>query len=105
MLLSIIVLQAVAGPPRPESDRAPDGARPECLTGPAPVSDIVVCAREPRENYRITMPDMIAEEKDGMPKADFRLFGQTRAKITGEQKGIAPGAISNRAMVKITLPF
>ncbi|MBU3076405.1 hypothetical protein [Sphingomonas quercus] len=101
MLLSVMLFQAVAGPPRPEpAPRAK--AQADCPAGPGAEGDIIVCAHR-REGFRIGAQDVANEEKS-LPKADFRLFGQSRLKISGEQKGVG-GFTSNRAMATIAIPF
>lgn len=64
--------------------------------------DIIVCASRDKQEYsRVTAEETPPE---GMPKAEFGLFGKVRGKVNTEQVGVG-GFPSNRAKVTITVPF
>lgn len=98
----VIALQAsaVAGPPLdvPRNLRAADACKPD----PADPDAIVVCARRD-EPYRLGRLPQRAEEP-AIPRAETTLLGKTKLAVEGEQAGVG-GFVSNRAMVRLKIPF
>ncbi len=99
MLMTLVFVQAVAGPflpaaPRPRSDK------------PCPVvagsTDVVVCGRND-DRYRLrTMPQ--EEERLAIPKAETHI-GNTALAAETEQVMLAGGQQSKRLMVRWKVPL
>ena len=66
-----------------------------------PPAAIMVCARRPAVTD-IPIKAMPLEET--LPKAEFKLFGKVRGKVSGEQGNVGP-IPTNRAMVTMSVPF
>lgn len=94
----VVGLQAVAGPPALDlkAFRAPRPCRP-----PAPGEDIVVCARTGDEFRLKPLPPKTSEA--ALPKAEV---GVGSAKVSAEtEQGSVGGFPSNRAMIRLKMPF
>ena len=68
----------------------------------AEAGDIVVTGR--RRDHRLH-EGLRETEESTLPRAETGLFGKVRGSIEGEQEVLAGGAVSNRAMVKLKIPF
>ena len=100
ILLFMAALQAFAGPPAPVVPHAAPVA-PTCPTSPDP-DDVVVCAGDP-DRFRLKpLPPRVAGPV--LPKAETRVFGN--AKVAAETEAASVGGfVSNRAMVRLKVPF
>lgn len=98
----VVALQAsaVSGPPLdvPRKLRATNACKPDAADPDA----IVVCARRD-EPYRLKPLPQRADDP-AIPKAETTLLGKTRLAVEGEQAGVG-GFVSNRAMVRLKIPF
>lgn len=63
--------------------------------------EIVVTARR-RDEQRL--PPLPATKEEALPRAETGIVGTLRGGVTLEQQQL-PGAVSNRAMMKLKLPF
>jgi len=104
VVLMVIGLQAgtaAAGPPTPLP-------APIRIVRPCPSSDeggdVVVCAR-PGEADRYRLKPLPATAAgDALPRAEMRVFG--KAKVSAETEAASVGGfVSNRAMVRLKVPF
>lgn len=103
MMFLLLLAQAAALPPSLDFDLARlVPAKRSCTTGTAPTGgEIVVCARKK------VATDIPVKERPVellLPKAEFKLFGQVRAKVDGQQGNVGP-IPTNRAMVTMSVPF
>ena len=109
-MIVLIVLAAqtgaVAGPPAPLPARLPARVR---ITRPCPApeedgGDVVVCGRSANaERYRFR-PLPTEAERTTLPRARTRVFGN--ATMSGETEAASVGGfVSNRAMVRLKVPF
>jgi hypothetical protein len=103
MMFSLLLAQAAASSPVLDFDLAKLApTKPSCNAGAAPPGgEIVVCARKNVETD-IPVKDRPAELL--LPKAEFKLFGQVRGKVAGQQGNVGP-IPTNRAMVTMSVPF
>lgn len=100
MMLAALLLQAAAGPPAERTRIAPPA--PACGTT-APDGEVVVCAT-PQETFRLrALPQRYDADAPALPKAETRVGGATIA-AEGEAAGVG-GFVSNRAMVRLKVPF
>jgi hypothetical protein len=100
MLLFILVAQVAASSPAVDFDLAKLApVRPGC-NGAIPGGEIIVCAK--RRATDIPIKALPVEPL--LPKAEFKLFGQVRGKISGERGSVGP-IPTNQAMVTMTVPF
>ncbi|AYJ86466.1 hypothetical protein D3Y57_11430 [Sphingomonas paeninsulae] len=77
-------------------------ATPGCNSETAAASgEIIVCAKR-RAPDDIPVKAMPVEEL--LPKAEFKLFGKLRGKISGEQGNVGP-IPTNRVMATVSVPF
>lgn len=92
-LALVMTLQASIGP-------SPDGV-PTCE---ASALEIVVCgkARDP-DRYRLKPMEPMASSAP--PRAEWELGGGVRAGVAASQVPMPQGAVSNRVMVTVKLPF
>ncbi|CAN5213795.1 hypothetical protein BH09PSE3_BH09PSE3_02950 [soil metagenome] len=100
MLLYLLAAQVAASSPAMDFDLgklAPP--RPGCNA--ASGGEIIVCAKR-RVPTDVPMKAIPVEPL--LPKAEFKLFGQVRGKIAGEQGNVGP-IPTNRAMVTMSVPF
>jgi CTP:molybdopterin cytidylyltransferase MocA len=74
------------------------------LARPAEESDETIVVTGRRRNHRLKA-DLAETEAPLLPRADVGLFGSVRAAAEVEQSVLEGGAISNRAMVKLQIPF
>jgi hypothetical protein len=71
---------------------------------PAATDDtIVVTGRRRGLGLRMTMTE--SQKEPLLPKAEIGILGNVRASTEVEQSALANGAISNRVMVKVKVPF
>jgi hypothetical protein len=64
--------------------------------------EIVVCGKAETDNDRNIVG--LPPSHEGLPKAEFGIVGNVRAKIAG-QKGSVGNIPTNRAMITVTVPF
>lgn len=98
MLLFLLMAQLAA--PTLDFDLAKLArAKPGCNAGSSG-GEIVVCAKRRATD----IPIKAVPVEPLLPKAEFKLFGQVRAKVSGEQGSVGP-IPTNRAMVTMSVPF
>ncbi len=98
---ALLMLQAAATTATVPDERLLHPVPPrQCEAG---ASDILVCARD-QDTYRLhgAGPEI---EPILPPKAEWRLFGDTKMGVHGVQRNIAPGVEAPAAMVTVTVPF
>lgn len=95
--LLLILLQSVAGPVL--DDPRLRVVKPRCA--PAENGDVTVCAR-PQSDRLPRLPERYQE--GALPKAEATVFGDAKVGIETEQ-GSVGGIPSNRAMVRLKIPF
>lgn len=103
MMFALLLAQAVASSPALDFDLAKlASGRPACGAGAAsPGGEIVVCARKKAAT------DIPVKERPVellLPRAEFKLFGQVRGKVGGQQGNVGP-IPTNRVMVTMSVPF
>jgi hypothetical protein len=99
--LALLLLQvaAASGPALPDS-RPPDpSAQKDCRPD---AKEIVVCAKD-KDAYRLPKIGP-AMETPMLPKAEWKLFGDAKMNVHGEQRGFG-GMSAPAAMATITIPF
>lgn len=103
MATLLLLLQvAVAGPP---GDRPPRPPAPAAACGtPDGRGEIVVCARTAEEHRLKRLPERYDADAAALPRAETGFIGRSRLAVETEQAGVA-GAPSNRAMMRLKLPF
>jgi hypothetical protein len=103
MLLLILSAQAAVTLPALDFDLARQpAAKPGCDAGSSAAGgDIVVCAKR---HAATDIPIKALPVEELLPKAEFKLFGQVRGKISGERGNVGP-IPTNRAMVTLSVPF
>jgi hypothetical protein len=106
----VLLLQAAAPAPGPASAPAahqlPRIVLP--LVGPAPCNgngdEVVVCGRRDPYRYRLKpLPDQ--QEAAALPKAETTLFGNVKGSATVDKQQMPQGAVSNRVMLHLKMPF
>jgi hypothetical protein len=98
--LALLLLQvATAGGPTLSEKTTDPGPQKDCH---ADTKEIVVCAKD-GDAYRLPKvgPSL---ETPMLPKAEWKLFGNTRMNVHGEQRGFG-GMSAPAAMATITVPF
>jgi hypothetical protein len=100
--LALLLLQvaAASGPALPDS-RPPDpSAQKDCRPD---AKEIVVCAKD-KDAYRLPKigPSL---ETPMLPKAEWKLFGNAKMNVHGEQRAIPGVGSAPAAMATITIPF
>lgn len=103
MMFLLLLAQAASPSPALDFDLARFvPAKPACNTATAPPGgEIVVCARKK------VATDIPVKERPVellLPKAEFKLFGQVRGKVAGQQGNVGP-IPTHRAMVTMSVPF
>ena len=102
MLVGLLLLQAVAGPPLPpELRRRPPRATMPCPVQTDPDGDIVVCAR-PTDQRLATLAEPVQP-----PRSDplsFRLPGGGRGNVHAIRTEL-PGASGQGVAVTLRIPF
>jgi hypothetical protein len=97
--LLLLQLATASGPQLPDK-RPPDTApQKDCRTD---THEIVVCARD-KEAYRLPKVGPTVEGTL-LPKAEWRLFGDAKMNVHGEQRAVG-GFTAPAAMATITIPF
>ena len=71
---------------------------------PAPTANEIIVTGHRRED-RGLQPLTAFSQEQGLPRAETSIGGNLRAGIVAEQKTLGGGVISNRAMVKLKIPF
>lgn len=66
-------------------------------------SQIVVCARD-RDAYRLPAIGPVPAPGDQLPRAEWRLFGNTKVGVSAAQRSVG-GFSAPAAMVTVTVPF
>jgi hypothetical protein len=102
--LALLMLQVAAATTAPSS--GPD----ERLLQPVPPkhcdgssSEIVVCAKD-QDAYRLHAVGPDIEPTGTLPKAEWRLFGDTKMGVHADQRSVG-GFSAPAAMVTVTVPF
>jgi hypothetical protein len=67
--------------------------------------EIVVCAERDDARYRLQPLPELADEPDGLPRAETALFGKVKASADLDSEELQQGQISKRLMLRFTLPF
>jgi hypothetical protein len=73
---------------------------PRCQ--PVSGEEIVVCGRPDSQRIR---EQPAPAEATAIPRAEWRLSEKTKLSLDGESAGLAGGATSNRAMVRLKIKF
>lgn len=101
----LLMLAQAAGTPPPAAP-ASEALAPidfDLRTVKPATDEIVVTARRQDDQRMPPLTAYVAEE--ALPRAETGLFGNVRGAITAEQHALPGGVISNRAMVKLKVPF
>jgi hypothetical protein len=103
MLLFLLLAQLTAGSPPLDFDLAKlPAAVAACSSATKPVvGEITVCAKR---RVATDIPIKAMPEAPMLPKAEFKLFGKVRGKVSGEQGNVGP-IPTIRAMVTMSVPF
>ena len=101
-MLVLLVLQAVSGPPAPVPERRSSSDYRPCPRGSD--NEVVVCARPPDEFRLKPLPDRYVQPA-GPPRAEMRVFGDSKLSLDAEQGADAQGGAINRAMVRLKIPL
>lgn len=98
MLAAWMIIAQVASAPPLEIDFDLKTVKPADCAGAA--GEIVVCARRQRDLRLAPLPPTL----DALPRADVRLPGGATGQVRLDKK-VFPGAVSNRVMAGVRLPF
>ncbi len=102
MLVGLLLLQAVAGPPLPpELRRRPARPTMPCPVQTDPDGEIVVCGR-PTDQRLATLPEPV--QLPGGDPLSFRLPGGGTGNVHGIRTEL-PGGIGQGAAVTLKIPF
>jgi hypothetical protein len=103
MLLLIVMAQAAVAQSAADFDLGKMVSSKRGCAGSDATSggEIVVCAKRHAEPDAPISQMPVAEL---LPKAEFKLFGKVRGKISGERGNVGP-IPTNRAMVTMSVPF
>ena len=101
-MLVLLVLQAVSGPPAPAPEKRPSSDYRPCPRGDD--DEVVVCARSPDEFRLEPLPDRFVQPSV-LPRAEMRVFGDSKISLDAEQGADAQGGAINRAMVRLKIPL
>jgi hypothetical protein len=97
--LLLFQLAATSGPLLPDASTAPTVSQRDCAPD---ARQIVVCAKD-RDTYRLPKTGP-AIEAPLLPKAEWRLFGDAKMGVHGEERSVG-GWSAPAAMATITVPF
>ena len=86
-----------------EFDLAALARRERCSGGEA--ADILVCGRRPDGDVGYPMDEMARRYRTEPLVAETRLFGAAMGDVHVESAPLARGAVSNRVMVRVRIPF
>jgi hypothetical protein len=96
----LFILQAsVAQPP------SLDGLKFDLRDARSQHSDDAIVVTGRRRDDRATLTTGDEDEALYLPRAETGLIGKSRIGITVEQQALSGGAVSNRAMVTLKVPF
>ena len=106
VLMSLLQAASPSISPAPAAHPLPRIQLP--LVGPAPCNgngdEVVVCGKRDPYRYRLKpLPDQA--EASALPKAETTLFGNVKGSATIDQAQMPQGAISNRVMLHLKMPF
>ncbi|MDB5699879.1 MAG: hypothetical protein JWL66_78 [Sphingomonadales bacterium] len=103
MLLFMLIGQVMAASPALDFDLGKLArVTPACNSGNANAGgEIIVCAKRRAAN---DIPIKTMPNEPLLPKAEFKLFGMVRGKVSGEQGNVGP-IPTTRAMVTMAVPF
>jgi hypothetical protein len=103
VLFLLLIAQLTAASPSLDFDLAK--LRPviaPCDSGTKPIGgEIIVCAKR---RAATDIPIRALPEAPMLPRAEFKLFGNVRGKVSGERGNVGP-IPTNRAMVTMSVPF
>jgi hypothetical protein len=101
LLLQAAASIAPAAPAEPD-DRLlhPAPPPPHCTSS---TNEIVVCAKD-QDSYRLKPSGPQFDTAEGLPKAEWRLFGDVKGGVGFNQRNVG-GYPSNAVMATIKIPF
>lgn len=102
-MIALLLFQAAVAGPVLEKPRRPTN---DMRCGkPGPDGEIVVCAKSQEEFRLRPVPERYVVDTPALPKAETSILGG-KAKIAGEvEQGDVGGFPTNRAMVRLKVPF
>ena len=100
-MLALAILQVAVAGPMIETPRRP---APACGTT-GPDGALIVCGKG-QEDYRLRpLPERYTTDPAALPKAETGILGG-KAKLAAEAESATVGGVqSNRAMVRLKMPF